>query len=556
MAILRVLAGQNPGQELTLEGPRCVLGRHPNCDIKLEDGSVSREHAALTLVDGRWHLEDLNSRNGTFLNGRIVDRRQPLTDGDEVRICDLSFSFHGGAPLGGQTLGGAMLGLAAAVVEDPAESSNIMSKLDVSSSQSGFRLSIRPEAKLRALIEVTENLGASLGLDEVLQKTLDSAFKIFVQADRGFIALRDRPDGPLVPHAVKHRRGDGETIRISKTIVSQVLDARQAILSADAASDERFDMSQSIADYHIRSMMCAPLLDSENRGIGVIQIDTVDRRSRFQQEDLDVLAAVARQAAFAVENTQLHHQALRQQRVERDLALAHEVQQGFLPSERPAVPGYDFFDYYESASQLGGDYYDYVPLPGGRLAVVVADVSGKGIPAALLMARLSSEVRFCLATETSPARAVERLNAGFARPGWEDRFVTLALLVLEPESQRISLVNAGHLPPMLRRKNGGVEPLGVEASGVPLGVDNDVRYECCQVSLTPGEKLTLFTDGISEAMNPDGQLFGLERLKSRLAEPSDSVEAWGKQILVGVKQFVASRAQSDDMCLVCLGRKG
>ncbi len=554
MALLRVIAGHNPGQEITLEPPRCVLGRHPNCDIKLEDGSVSREHAQLTMVGGRWHVEDLSSRNGTFLNGRIVDRRQPLADGDEIRICDLQFSFHGGPPGGASRMAATAMGLAT-LVDDGGSGSNIMSKLDVSSSQSGFRLSIRPEAKLRALIEVTENLGAALGLDEVLQKSLDSAFKIFVQADRGFIALRDHDDGPLIPHAVKHRRDDHDEIRISRTIVQQVLDGKQAVLSADAASDERFDMSQSVADYHIRSMMCAPLLDSANRGIGVIQIDTVDRRARFQQEDLDVLAAVARQAAFAVENSQLHHQALRQQRVERDLALAHEVQQGFLPSERPTLPGLEFFDYYESASQLGGDYYDYVPLPGGRLAVVVADVSGKGIPAALLMARLSSEVRFCLATETSPARAVERLNAGFARTGWEDRFVTLALAVIEPTANKVSLINAGHLPPLLRRPDGNVEPLGVDASGVPLGVDSDVRYEMFEFSLEAGQRVVLFTDGISEAMNPSGQLFGLERLRKRLAEPSEGVEALGRGVLSGVKQFVASRAQSDDMCLVCFGRR-
>lgn len=553
MAILRVTTGQNPGQEIALESPRCVLGRHPNCDIKLEDGSVSREHAQLTQVGGRWYVEDLNSRNGTFLNGRIVDRRQPLADGDEIRICDLQFSFHGGAPAAATRANITALGLAT-LVDDAGSGSNIMSKLDVSSSQSGFRLSLRPEAKLRALIEITESLGASLSLDEVLQKTLDSTFNIFVQADRGFIALRDYENGPLIPHAVKHRRDEEDEIRISRTIVEQVLEGKQAILSADAASDERFDMSQSVADYHIRSMMCAPLLDSGNRGIGVIQIDTVDRRARFQQEDLDVLAAVARQAAFAVENSQLHHQALRQQRVERDLALAHEVQQGFLPSERPALSGIEFFDYYESASQLGGDYYDYIPLPGGRLAVVVADVSGKGIPAALLMARLSSEVRFCLATENSPAKAVERLNAGFARPGWEDRFVTLALAVLEPAAHKVSLINAGHLPPLLRRANGAVEPVGVEASGVPLGVDNDVRYATHEFALAPGERVTLFTDGISEAMNPSGQLFGLARLRECLAEPCDSVEMLGRGVLNGVKQFVASRAQSDDMCLVCLGR--
>ena len=157
--------------------------------------------------------------------------------------------------------------------------------------------------------------------------------------------------------------------------------SKEAILSADAATDARFDMAESIVDFHIRSMMCAPLVDRDGQSLGVIQIDTLDPRNRFQQDDLDVLVSVACQAAFAVENAQLHEAAMRDQALRRELAMAHEVQRGFLPSAAPRIPEYEFFEFYEPANQLGGDYYDYIELPGGRLAVVVADVSGKGISA-------------------------------------------------------------------------------------------------------------------------------------------------------------------------------
>ena len=194
-----------------------------------------------------------------------------------------------------------------------------------------------------------------------------------------------------------------------------------------------------------------PLINRDGNSLGVIQIDTLDPRNRFRQDDLDVLVSVACQAAFAVENAQLHEAAMRDQAMRRELAVAHEVQRGFLPSAAPRIPEYDFFEFYEPANQLGGDYYDYVELPGGRLAVVVADVSGKGISASLLMAKLSAETRYCLASEPSPAAAVGRLNRAFCDSGWEDRFVTMVLAVLDPRRHEVTVVNAGHLPPLLRR---------------------------------------------------------------------------------------------------------
>ena len=149
-----------------------------------------------------------------------------------------------------------------------------------------------------------------------------------------------------------------------------------------------------------------------------------------------MLASVASQAAIAVDNAQLHENALKQQAVERDLELAHKVQRGLLPARPPQLAGYHFFDFYEPANQVGGDYYDYIELPGGRLAVVLADVSGKGVSAALLMAKLSGEVRYCLASEPTPAAAMNRINASFSRSGWDDRFVTFVLAVLDAEAAR------------------------------------------------------------------------------------------------------------------------
>ncbi len=558
MPVLLAMQGPQPGQLFPLEGELAVLGRHPDCDIVLESGSVSRQHARIFTVDGKYYVEDLQSRNGTFVNGQTVVDRQLLVENDELVICDLVFVFHDAYPEPGLQRPQPRSEATALLVDDDRSDTNatVMSRVDVTSSSSGLHLEINTKAKLKALIEIGQNLGKALGLDEVLPNLLESLFSIFIQADRGFVVLREPRDGHLIPKVVKHRRQkDEEAIRISKTIVNRVMESKEAILSADAAADSRFDMAESIVDFHIRSMMCAPLVDSEGNALGVIQIDTLDQRNRFNGDDLDLLACVACQAARAVETAQLHETVLREQTLARDLAVANQVQRGFLPDRPPQLQTYDFFEFYEPAYQLGGDYYDYVQLPEGRLAVVVADVSGKGIAASLLMAKLATETPFSLATEPTPADAVGRLNRVFCGNNWEDRFVTLVLAVIDPAHNEVTVVNAGHMPPLLRRRSAAVEAVAEPETRLPLGVDDHVIYAQRTVSLESGESLILYTDGITEAMNDTGELYGSRRLWAQITPDRGRVESIGRCILDDVKRFVGARSQSDDMCLVCFGRE-
>jgi phosphoserine phosphatase RsbU/P len=553
MAILQLFKNSGTTEQIPLDGERFVLGRHPDCDIVLDAASVSRQHAQIVRENMQFFVEDLHSRNGTFVNGRSITGRTLLEDGDRLKICDMALAFHTNQPRANRPADGSQSGSSFAVMVDEPSSgtSTIMSKLEVAS-QSSLRLTVNPEAKLRAMIEIAQNLGKAVSLDEVLGKLLDSLFKIFIQADRAFVILRSGPDGVLVPKAVKHRRQDLEDqVRISRTIVSQVMDTKEAVLSADATNDSRFDSSQSLMDLRIRSMMCAPLVNSDGNSLGVIQVDTMNQKHRFQKDDLDVLASIASQAAIAVDNAQLHENAVKQEGLQRDLELAHKVQRGLLPAAPPSIDGYHFFDFYEPANQVGGDYYDYIELSGHRLAVVVGDVSGKGVAAALLMAKLSGEVRYCLASEPDPASAMDRINVGFSRSGWQDRFVTFVLAVLDTARHEITIVNAGHMAPLLCRANHSVDEIGWEQAGLPLGVDSDYCYQRCTMPFANGDLLVVFTDGISEAMDASGKLYGMDRLKATLASKSDSL---GRLILDDVKRFVGGRPQSDDMCLVCFGR--
>ncbi len=493
------------------------------------------------------------SRNGTFVNEQVITSSNLYTVLQSFRICDVVFTYHEGEQLPSSSDDSSFR--AVMVDDDSSDSggSTIMSKLDVRSSINGPMLAASSEAKLSALLEITRSLTNTLSLDTVLPEVLDSLFRIFVQADRGFVGMLD-DKGVLVPRWTKLRREDSDdTIRVSRTIAKQVMDTKEAILSADAASDARFEMSQSIADFRIRSMMCAPLVDNENNAFGVLQIDTLDQRQRFREDDLELLVSTAAQASFAINNAQLHEDLLKQKSVERDLELAREVQQGFLPQEAPDLPDYTFYSYYRAANHIGGDYYDYVPLPNGNLAVIVADVVGHGVAAAMLMAKLSAESRYCLASEAEPAVAVTKLNHRLCQINL-NRFVTFILVIINPETHEATIVNAGHMAPMFRRVDGSVDEPGQAESGIPLGIVDGFEYKQSSITLAPTESLTLYTDGLDEAANPAGEQYSIERMRERVKGADGTPEGTGEALITDIRAHITGVLQDDDMCLVVLRR--
>jgi serine phosphatase RsbU (regulator of sigma subunit) len=539
MAILREVKGD---REYPLLGKITVIGRDLDCDIVLEAAAASRRHALILNSGDAYFIEDLDSRNGTYVNGSRIRQRTRLKPNDRLELADLEVTFledHSVPNAGPQQI-------LPAASQTPAEfSATIMASLDAADS----RVQVKPEAKLRAVLEISRNLSNTLDLKEVLPKILESLFLIFPQAGRGFILLRDADTGQLVPGATRHRGSPKNgTLSVSRTVIDQALRTGQAILSADAADDKRFDPSLSVQFLQIRSMMCVPMLGQCGARLGVIQLDTQDLRNQFHQEDLDVLVTASTQAARAVEFIQLYGEW-------RDLEAATRIQKSFLPDERPRVAGLAFFDHYAPAQHVGGDYYDYVSLPGNRLAVAIGDVAGKGISAALLMARLSAAVRFCLATAPSLPDAVRQLNAVLTRAGIEDRFVTFFVAVLDLERFTVTLVNAGHLPPLRRRAGRSeVDSLGEAIVGLPLAVI-DRPYEEMVMPLEPGDTLVLYTDGLTEARNPAGDLYGADRVRAALRSAPEDVELLGQGLLADVRQFVADRPPSDDLTVVCFRRQ-
>ena len=449
--------GPNAGKRIHLTSGVVTLGRR-EVDVRIDDQYVSQRHAQITFDGDAYYVTDLGSRNKTVLNGCELTPQQPhrLNDGDRITVARVRvFVFHcraSSAP--GPTVEWS---------DDEAGSdsdSTIHSKLDVDPSSAATSAAVSAEVKLGVLFELTRELGRKLTLDAVLPKVLDSLFRVFPQADRGFIVLTD-DRGRLIPRWTKTRRPSDDSIRISQTVIRQVLESKQSQLR-EVIPD---DLQATDSLLGIGFFVCAPLLDSTERAIGVIHLDTLHRRKPFKREDMELLASVAIQAGMTIENAQVHETVVQLQKIELDVQMANEVQRAFLPKGPPAFAGYVFFDYYNAARLVGGDYYDYVELPDGRTAIIVADVAGKGVAAALVMARVSAEAKFCLATEPRPGDAMNRLNDRLCLLEI-DRFVTMVILVLDPRTHDVTIVNAGHMPPFWRRVDGTVEEPGRNTSGM------------------------------------------------------------------------------------------
>jgi serine phosphatase RsbU (regulator of sigma subunit) len=301
--------------------------------------------------------------------------------------------------------------------------------------------------------------------------------------------------------------------------------------------------------------MCVPLLTPDGQALGILQLDTSDRK-QFHQEDLDVLTAVAGQAAISIQNATLHESLIERERLDRDLRLAEQVQKRFLPQSVPEIPGYEFFSHYEPAYEVGGDYYDFVQLSGNRVAVAVGDVSGKGVAAALMMAKFSGDTRYCIITENSPAAAAGELNHLLFAAGIEEKFITLSLCVLDVDKKSLALSSAGHPPILIRRASGKVEEVGEDIAGFPLGIIPGSEYKLREVALNTGDVAVVYSDGVTDARNLREELYDFRenrRLVRRLAETSGGPEVVGRAILQDIREYSAGHVQVDDITLVCFG---
>ena len=551
MAVLVLLQG---GQAVPypLDGDEILIGRHPDCGVQLESNAVSRRHARVFIKDGRYLIEDLGSGNGTSVNGQTIASATPLEAQDRIKLGPVLMRFEQGEVLEqaavASDMGTTMVGVSLA--DDEA---TIMSQVE---SGTGFgTLDVRPEQKLKGVLEISRALAGSVDVESMLPKVLDTLFAIFNQADRGCVLLQDAESGELVPRAMKHRReSDDATVTLSRTIVNKVIEDKAGLLSADASSDSQFDASESISNLSIRSMMCVPMLGVDGEVAGVINLDTQNPLNQFNSEDLELLQAVAGQAALSYESARLMSLFMEKQKQDGELEIARGVQEALLPQQLPEADGYSFFASYDAAQAVGGDYYDALLLEDGRICLAFGDVAGKGVPGALIMSRIASCVQTTMAFATSIEQAVAAINNHMCANAVEGRFVTFVLAIIDPVAHHLTLVNGGHMSPMILTPAGSIEEFDSETVGLPIGVMEDYPFEVVERPIAEGEIFVIFTDGVDEAMNPAGELYTLERMRNFLLAGPRQADQLGRALLGDVREWADGRDQNDDITIMTFGR--
>lgn len=528
------------------------LGRHPDCTVQLDSNMVSRFHAQLVQKDNRVLLEDLESGNGSFLNGKQLEASKPaaLKHGDRIKLGPIKFRFEDETTVDAETSKyNAPIGLEL----NEEASSTIMG----SAAAGGYGLlDVRPEDKLKGILKINKALAGTVEISSISPKILDALFEIFPQADRGSILMKESQSAPLVPVAQKHRSiNDDDTVRLSRTIVDKVLTEKTGILSADAANDSRFSASESISSLTIHSMMCVPMLNLEDQPFGVINLDTQNPMKRFTDDDLQLLLAVASQSANAYENARLMVTFMAKQKQDKEMGIARNVQHALLPEHLPQVPDYQFFASYDSAQEVGGDYFDCFMIGEDKVCVSFGDVAGKGVPGALIMSRMSSVVQNTMTFTDSVSVAIQRINDHMCHNMVEGRFVTYILGVIDLKTNKITLANAGHMSPVIKKTDGSIEEMSDDSTGIPVGIMSGYPYEIIERQIDPGDVFTLVTDGVDEAMDPAGNLYGKDRVIDFIRNGSSDPEQLGKDMLADVRAHANGRPQNDDITIMVFGRK-
>ena len=438
LILLKTPDGSAPGQQIALINQIMKIGRSPDlCGVVLPLNAVSREHAQIEFTEGNYLIQDLDSRNGTYVNNKKIPKLTPtpLEDGDRIKICDFLFHFsdesklepkplHPKLPSGRRT-------------RRKTKRRPIVPRSPRFIGRLGSNFWTRsPPTSCGRIIKIASALSKSLEVRTMLPQIADELFDIFRQADRCFIIQLE--DDHLVPTVMKARRANNGEERFSRTIVRRCLETLVAYLNDDATTDTNMGMAQSITDIRIRSVMCVPLATPDGRPLGVIQLDSQDRTKKFTQDDLKLLICVANQASLALDNAHAHEMLLQTVKLDEENKAATKVQMALLPQSTPDVPGWEFFAHYLPARTVGGDYYDFIRLQNGNFVTLVGDVSGKGVPAALIVARVSGEARVCFLTRSMAAEAVRHLNELFCAANFDSRFLTLAATVLNPDAGTVS----------------------------------------------------------------------------------------------------------------------
>jgi serine phosphatase RsbU (regulator of sigma subunit) len=525
---LTVESGPDIGKRYSFAS-EVVVGRGDVADIRVDDGTVSRRHAVLRAEASAWQVEDLGSANGTQVNDTPISGRQTLRDGDIIALGQLRMRFR-------QEIAEPTVRAPTPVTPPPQEGP-------------GGRLFQEMLSRVRLFCDIGE-LGAQRhnSPDELARKAMSVVLQGFPRLDRVALFVHV-PVGDTLSLLAQATR-DGRAFQPTSVapIAREALQHQHGLLLLDRV--DRNALTERLRMQELFGACAAMPLRYAGEPIGVLYLDSVKDADALRLADREHLVATAGLIAALIAPLR---EPKRDFDVERhDLTLARRIQQRFLPQSPPTLTGYQIVDSYAAARVIGGDHYDFVSLADGRHGLVIADVSGKALSGALYMARLGAVLKQAAARTRSAGELLEDVNRVLYNELEAGMFVTMLVAVLETRSGAIEIASAGHPAPLLRRPDGGIDRLEAP-NGPPLGAMSDPRYESGRYSLNVGEYVLLFTDGLDEAHNADGGLFGLERVEQVLSQRADARAAI-EGLRETLARFVGSEPQSDDLTMVVLQR--
>jgi serine phosphatase RsbU (regulator of sigma subunit) len=522
------------------------IGRQPESHLILRDSRVSRTHARILSEENRYVIEDAGSRHGAFVNGQRVTRHL-LDNGDRIEFgVPDSYQLH--FALDGSELKTLIEHMGAA--ERPASAPHGV----------GGNL-----AKLRAILDLARTLQSSFSVDDVLAQVVDAALAI-AGAERGFLMLRNG-DG-LDTRVARNRQGrtlaDAE-LRVPRHVLHRALQHRRDLLSMnfDPMASRETSPDRSVANLELRSVICVPLvriragqgeatslITAANETVGLLYMDSKVSAADLTGGNRELLQTLAIEASTVLENARLLEEERAKRVLEEELNLARSIQQSLLPRTLPTAGWLRACGSSVATREVGGDYFDAHPVAADCWSAVVADVSGKGVSSALLASLLQGAL---IAASTHPnamALRIQRLNRFLLERTGGEKYATVFQSLLDREGN-LTYVNAAHCPPIVIRPGG--ELFELETTGMPVGLIEGAEFSLGTTRLTPGDKLLIYSDGVTEAQNDGGEFFGKKRLRSVVSgHANEGAATLHDAVQEAVTAFTGGAAQSDDITVLAL----
>lgn len=579
MALVTIHCDGMPPRSVPLREAVVTLGRSVDNVLEVPDPNMSRRHCVIERRgDHDFILTDCNSSNGTRVNGERILSHE-LKDGDRIEVGStvLQFSLEdeaSGEPsdLPGKPkspiiaaleassgsdkhrLPGAAAKVTAASVTKRVTSRPPLQPTSLKQSQPEVAVLAHERDDLRKLLEINKRLNQQHDLRKLLETIIDSAIELMA-AERGFLILVHETEMKVeIARNMSREALDVRTSNLVSTqICKEVIDTGKSVLTTNAAADARYGRYSSVVGLNLRSILCVPF-KIKDQVLGTVYLDNANVGA-FSERDADLLSAFSDQAAVAIENARLIRQVKKKERMEQELKIASDIQKKLLPRRTPRVPGLDLYGWMHPAKQVGGDYYDFITVPGGLL-VCIGDVSGKGVPAGLVMASARSALRSLAERVRSTREIVIALNRLLADDLDREMFLSLLLMRYDSEQGVISYTGAGHEHIIVyRAEENQVETR--KTGGIVLGLTNDIEEHVKeeQLRLDVGDALVLYTDGVTEAVDEKNEQYQLDRLTAAVKDccekaPREMLHA----ILSDVLRWKGKAQQRDDITLVTARR--